>query len=192
MTTPAKVGWDCDTEQLEWWNSLDRTVINRNHCCGWLRWSGNIDSHSLFSFWSIYVHLIIERSFSNRVSCSLHLAAIEFVDHLKDVTSSINLNVWCVVWRSLMWIKKIYGPSHVPWGIPPFSVVQLDVKFLIFTRWRRSSKKECIHLLVALQARPSCSALFSDQRDQMIWRNRRILLSLSGDDQLPGDKCARY
>jgi len=40
------------------------------------------------------------------------------------------------------------GPSHVPWGIPLFNVAQLEAILLIFTRWRRSSKNECIHRMM--------------------------------------------
>jgi len=76
------------------------------------------------------------------------------------VTSSMNLNAGSVVCKSLIGIRKMYGPSHVPWGIPPFSVAQLEAIMLIFTRWRRSSKNECIHRMMN-GCMPSAAILFN-------------------------------
>jgi len=78
------------------------------------------------------------------------------------VTSSINLNAGSVVWWSLIWIRKMNGPSHVPWGIPPFNVDQFEAIMLIFMRWRRSSKNECINRMM-YGCTPSAAIMFNSK-----------------------------
>ena len=82
--------------------------------------------------------------------------------------------------------------------------VHAVLKYPTVRRRRRANELSCVgdylgemsafivRLTVARQARPSGSTLCGDQSDQTLWRSQRILLLLPADDQLPGDRCARY
>ena len=124
-------------------------VINDN-----LRWwiRQNWTHKHFFSLFCINVKLIVLRlatmhSANWLIASCIRLLAGCLTTTSVSVTSSTNLNVSIIVCRSLINIRKTYGPNHVTCGIPPVRVAHAENVDAIFTRCWRFNKNECIHLI---------------------------------------------
>jgi len=166
MAAPTKVIWQCDPEQLEVRNSLNRTVIRCcNGCYNWLIWSGEINDH-FFSLRCIYVLMIIGRPFDIlSTEVCIWLLAILSITSI-TVTSLMTLNAGSVVCRSLIWIRKMYEPSHVHSAIQCCPIRIDNVNFHTLATKKMSASIEW--WTVARQAWPSCLTIFGDQHDQTL------------------------